>query len=318
MADLNTMPRMVILVGPTAAGKTEAAIRAAGDVGGEIVSADSMQVYRYLDIGTAKPDRVQQSVVPHHCINLVDPDRAFNASLYIEEAERVIDGLHLRNVPIFVVGGTGLYIKALLGGLFDGPPADEALRAFYKREASIRGKGYLHDQLKKKDPKAAAVIDPNDAARTIRALEVIDLTGVSIIDQQSRHRFSRMRYTCLKIGLTMEREALFERIDRRTDQMIEAGLVEEVRSLLDRGYAPELKSLQALGYKHIVNYLRGLCGLEEAVRLIKRDTRHYAKRQMTWFKADREVDWVSPDDGDSLRWRVDEFLSCRGPSADGH
>jgi tRNA dimethylallyltransferase len=309
MADQHTMPRMVILVGPTAAGKTDAAIREAEGVGGEIVSADSMQVYRYMDIGTAKPSHAQQSGVPHHCIDLVEPDRAFNASLYIEEADKVIDHLHLRNVPIFVVGGTGLYIKALLGGLFDGPPADEALRAFYKREASIHGKGYLHDQLKEKDPKAAAVIDPNDAARAIRALEVIDLTGVSIIDQRSRHRFAREKYICLKIGLTLDREVLFERIDRRTDQMIEAGLVEEVRSLLDRGYAPELKSLQALGYRHIVNYLRGLCGLEEAVRLIKRDTRHYAKRQMTWFKSDREVNWVSPDDQDSLRRRIGEFLS---------
>jgi tRNA dimethylallyltransferase len=308
MADVNNIPRLVILVGPTGVGKTEAAVAMAQDERGEIISADSMQVYRHMDIGTAKPNPEQQTAVPHHCIDLVEPDEAFNASLFIDEADKAIDRLHLRKVPVFVVGGSGLYIKALLGGLFDGPRADEALRAFYKSKAASYGKAYLHGQLKKMDPKAASAIAPHDASRVIRALEVFELTGVSIIDQQQRHRFNRRKYACLKMGLTMDRDMLSERIDRRTDQMIESGFVGEVQALLDQGYLPELKSMQSLGYKQIVGYLQGLYGLDEAVRLIKQDTKRYAKRQMTWFKRDPEVVWVLKENGDDLKRKIGEFL----------
>lgn len=308
MADVNNIPRLVILVGPTCVGKTDAAVSMAQDERGEIISADSMQVYRHMDIGTAKPNPEQQTLVPHHCIDLVKPDQAFNASLFIDEADKAIDHLHLRKVPVFVVGGSGLYIKALLGGLFDGPRADEALRAFYKSMAASHGKAYLHGQLKKTDPKAASIIDPHDASRVIRALEVFELTGVSIVDQQQRHRFNRRKYTCLKIGLTMDRDLLSERIERRTDQMIESGFVGEVQALLDQGYLPELKSMQSLGYKQMVGYLQGLYGLDEAVRLIKQETKRYVKRQMTWFKADSEVVWVLKENLDDLRRKIGEFL----------
>ncbi len=318
MPDISSIPRLVILVGPTCTGKTDAAVRIAGEVGGEIISADSMQVYRYMDIGTAKPDRMQRSAVPHHGLDLVDPDEPFNASLFVGEADRIIDRLHARQVPAFVVGGTGLYIKALLGGLLDGPGADEALRAHYRKEAAVHGKAYLHEQLQEKDPQAAAAIDPRDAARVIRALEVFDLTGVSIVERQKAHRFNRQRYACFKIGLTMERDALFERIDRRTDRMMAAGFVDEVQSLLEQGYAPELKAMQSLGYRQIVGYLQGLYSLDEAVRLIKRDTRHYAKRQMTWFKADKVIQWVSGGDIDFIGREIREFLGRPELPASGH
>jgi len=318
MPDEKSIPRIVVLAGPTCAGKTDAAVRAAGEAGGEIISADSMQVYRYMDIGTAKPDRMQRAAVPHHGLDLVDPDQPFNASLFVEEADRIIDRLHARQVPAFVVGGTGLYIKVLLGGLLEGPGADEALRAQYKKEAALHGKACLHEQLRKKDPLAAAAIDPRDASRVIRALEVFDLTGVSIVERRKAHRFNRQRYACLKIGLAVERETLFERIDRRTDRMMAAGFVDEVKSLLERGYAPELKAMQSLGYRQIVGYLKGLHSLDEAIRLIKRDTRRYAKRQMTWFKADKDIQWVSGGDIDFIRREIREFLGRPEFPASGH
>jgi tRNA dimethylallyltransferase len=302
-------PRLIILLGPTGVGKTALAMALAERWGGEIVSADSMQVYRGMDIGTAKPTPEERQRVPHQLLDVVEPDEPFDASRYIELARGIIGRLHREEKTTFVVGGTGLYIRALLGGLINGPGADEALRRDLKAEMKRWGKPHLYEKLRDRDNRAAERINPNDGVRIIRALEVLELTGLSIVEHQENHRFRVRPYESLKIGLTLDRERLNERIDRRTDRMIADGFVEEVRRLLDRGYAGTLKPMQSLGYRHLVAYLAGERELEDAVRLIKRDTRRYAKRQMTWFAADPETLWLAPDDMDTAVERTGHFLT---------
>ena len=311
LADLK--PRLIVLAGPTGVGKTELALALALAAGGEIINADAMQVYRFMDIGTAKPSAQQRAQVPHHLLDVVDPDEPFNAALYRERAMPVIEALHQRNRPIFVVGGTGLYIKALLGGLFDGPKADEALRASYRKALSVHGPAPLYEELRKKDERAARRIHPRDAVRIMRALEVFELSGQSIIEQHQRHNFAEQRYDYLKIGLMLDRPSLFENIGRRCDRMIAEGLVEEVRRLLAMGYAGSSKPLQSLGYRHIIRYLDGVNDLPDALAAIKGDTRRYAKRQMTWFGADREMVWFRPEERDAVAKTVSSFLSEGGP-----
>ena len=309
MTPADPKPPLIILAGPTGVGKTELAIQLATAFGGEIISADAMQVYRFMDIGTAKPTMPQRSKVNHHLLDVVDPDAPFNAALFIKWAQPVIGDLYQRQKPIFVVGGTGLYIRALLGGLFDGPEADEALRASYREALSVHGKAYLYEKLKNQDEQAARRINPNDAVRIVRALEVLEISGQSIVEQHRHHHFGERCYDYLKIGLMMERQPLFDRIAQRTDQMMAEGFVEEVRHLLAMGYAGSLKPMQSLGYKHIVRYLEGLHDLPTTIQAIKRDTRHYAKRQMTWFGSDQEITWFSPEDRDRIAQTVASFLS---------
>lgn len=309
MTPLPDRPRLIVIAGPTGAGKTDLAVRLVRAHGGEIVSADSMQVYRRMDIGTAKPSPEVRMEVRHHLIDVVDPDEPFSVARFIRQARKIIQELHAVEKPVFVVGGTGLYIRALLGGLFDGPDADEGLRAFYRGEQARYGSSYLHDLLRGRDEKAAARIRPNDTVRIIRALEVLEASGQSITEKQEAHRFRERPYEAMRIGLAPEREVLYERIDRRADRMIEEGLVGEVQGLLDRGYEASLRPMQSLGYKHMIRHLRSGLDLREALRLLKRDTRHYAKRQMTWFGTDRELIWLQPGDLDALDEKVDSFLS---------
>ena len=301
-------PRLIVILGPTAVGKTAAAIALARESGGEIISADSMQVYRFLDIGTAKPTLEEQSLVKHHLIDVINPDEQFNAAMFIRLAEVIIGKLIDTGKPIFVVGGTGLYIKALLGGLFEGPDADEDLRGLYRQELKQFGKTYLYEKLKEKDGQAAAQIDRNDIPRIIRALEVLELSGLSIVEKQKAHHFGDKPYDFIKIGLMMERAELYERIDQRTEKMVEDGLVDEVEGLFSMGYHGSLKPMQALGYKHIARLIKGSYNLADAVMMIKRDTRHFAKRQMTWFGADRQIEWFAPSDLDAVRRKIDHFL----------
>ena len=220
----------------------------------------------------------------------------------------IITRLHGEGKPVFVVGGTGLYIRALLGGLIDGPGADESLRQSLKEEGKRWGIPHLYEKLRARDPQAAERINPHDAVRIIRALEVLELTGRSIVDHQKDHRFREQPYEALKIGLMLEREELLARIDGRTERMIADGFVEEVQRLLERGYERSLKPMQSLGYRHLAAYLAGEGDLEGAIRLIKRDTRRYAKRQMTWFAADREILWLAPDEIDAAAERIGRFL----------
>ena len=304
----NPKSRLICIVGPTGVGKTGMALELAGRLGGEIVSADSMQVYRHMDIGTAKPTPEERRRVPHHLLDVVDPDEPFDASRYIELANGVIAHLQREKKPIFVVGGTGLYVRALLGGLIDGPGADEVLRRELKEEMKKFGKEHLYEILRARDGRAAAQIHPHDGVRIIRALEVLELTGRSIVEHQEEHCFREAPYEALRIGLGLDRERLNDRIDRRTDRMIAEGFVEEVRRLLDMGYGESLKTMQSLGYRHLVSFLAGRQNLGEAVRLIKRDTRLYAKRQMTWFAADRDIVWFDPGDVEGAAARIGLFL----------
>jgi tRNA dimethylallyltransferase len=308
-------PRVILLVGPTGVGKTKMALKMAGLFGGEIVSADSLQVYRGMDIGTAKPTAAERRCIPHHLIDVVDPDQPFDASRYCDLAHRVIARLHGEGKQIFVVGGTGLYLRALLGGLIAGPGADESLREILREEMKRLGKSHLYEKLRLRDEKAAAQINPHDGVRIIRALEVLELTGRSIVEHQQDHCFREQPYEVIKIGLTLDRTVLQEKIEMRTDLMIADGFVDEVRRLLAMGYDRSLKPMRSLGYRHICGFLAGEGDLEGAVRLIKHDTYRYAKRQMTWFAAEREISWLAPENFDSVGERIGLFLHPCEPSS---
>lgn len=303
------LPRLVIVLGPTGAGKSSLAIHLAESFGGEILNADSMQVYRYMDIGTAKPTPEERQRVKHHLIDLVTPDQPFNADLYRRLGRRAIESLHSKGTPIFVVGGTGLYIKALTQGLFASPKIDPLIRERLKQEAEQKGGAFLYRRLKEVDPEAASRIHSNDLFRTIRALEVFESTGLPISFFRRQHRFGDRPYLTLKIGLEMDRERLYRRIEERVDQMIEKGFLREVENLLEMGYGPALKPMQSLGYKQMVKFLSKELGWDEAVREMKRETRHYAKRQWTWFKADQEIFWrEEASEGKKIFEEVSAFL----------
>lgn len=292
---MSILPRLVAIVGPTASGKSSLALRLARLFRGEILSADSMQVYRKMDIGTAKPSPAERKLVPHHLIDILDPDQDYSAALFREQADPIIIRLHQKGNPIFVAGGSGLYLKALTRGLFRGPGADPKLRQNLKKRAAQEGAPALHRELAVLDPPAASRIHPEDLLRIVRALEVHFQTQRPISHFQRVHGFQERPYTVLKIGLAWEREELYRRIETRVDRMIEAGWVGEVRELLASGYPRTLKSMKSLGYRHLAAYLDGEADLPEAVAMIKRDTRRFAKRQLTWFRADAEVHWFDPN-----------------------
>lgn len=286
------LPIVVLVVGPTASGKSELAVSLAERFAGEIVNADSMQVYRGMDIGTAKPSIDILQRVPHHLFGIVTPEVNFTAANFQSLARQVIGEIHgRRNLPI-VVGGTGLYIRALLHGLSPSPGGDEGFRAELSAIAEREGNGVLLERLRSVDPSAAARLHVNDRLRIIRALEVYQQSGQPFSLYQSGHGFAESWCSALKIGIDVPREELYRRINLRVEQMIAAGLVEEVQSLLAAGYSRQLKALRSIGYKEICAYLAGEITLPRAVELIKRDSRHYAKRQLTWFKREAEINWV--------------------------
>lgn len=287
--------KIIVICGPTGVGKTRFAITLARQFGGEIVGADSMQIYRWMDIGTAKPTTQERAQSVHHMVDIVEPDQDYDAAIYAEQADKCISQLEeMGKVPL-VVGGTGLYIKALVHGLTGGAPTDSGVRNQLLKELAASGAAFLHQRLGELDPESAKRIHPNDRHRILRALEVFQITGRSISSHHSDHGFSALRYNPIYIGLTTPREQLYDRINKRVEIMLAEGLVDEVRSLLDRGFGPELKSMQSLGYRHMVNFIQGRLAWDEAVRTLKRDHRRYAKRQMTWFGANPNVTWLAPD-----------------------
>ena len=308
MADPAARSRIVVIGGPTGAGKTRFAIDLARRFDGEIVGADSMQIYRRMDIGTAKPTPVEQAAVPHHLIDVVDPDDAFDAAAYAVMATDAIDRIIERGHAVFVVGGTGFYIKALIYGLFEEGPGDAAVRCRLRQQAADEGTAALHRRLAAIDPEAAAKIHPNDTYRIVRALEVFSVTGEPLSRFQRRHGFRQPRFHTLELGLTWPRPILYERIDRRVDAMLEEGFLDEVRQLLADGYSRDLKSMQSLGYRHLAAVIDGEVPLDEAVRTLKRDHRRYAKRQLTWFGARPGIHWLSPDASTAAHDRVRDFL----------
>jgi len=301
-------PKVIIICGPTGIGKTSVAIKIAEAVNGEIISADSMQIYRHMDIGTAKPTPAELARVRHHMIDIVNPDEHFDAALFSEIAHNKVLKLDKRRIVPIVAGGTGLYIKALIHGLFGADPADPKIRIKLKEEADAHGADFLYKRLAKSDPVAAERIHPNDTYRIIRALELTEATGKTISKHHGEHGFADNRYKVLKIGLQMEREALYDRINQRVDVMIGEGLADEVSGLLERGYSQDLKSMQSIGYRHMVDFIKGRVLLDETIRTLKRDTRRYAKRQMTWFNADPEIVWTKPEDTEDILLRVKDFL----------
>jgi tRNA dimethylallyltransferase len=296
-ADLSRRP-VIVVVGPTAIGKSRVAIEMAKALGTEVLTADSTQVYRGMDIGTDKPSFEDRQEVHHRLIDLVNPDEPFNVGEYRRHAVAEIDRLHREGRIPLVVGGTGLYIRALLHGLWPGPPVDWTLRRALEQEAENRGLPALYQELGKIDQERARRVHPNDGVKVLRALEIFRQTGVPASQAHEQHGFQERPYSALVLGLTMDREALYRRIEERVHIEIEKGLVEETRQLLAQGYSRSLTSMKSLGYRQMAGYLEGEYDFGEAIRLLQRDTRHFAKRQMTWFRKEPEIQWVSvsPDE----------------------
>lgn len=309
------MQPLIVILGPTATGKTEVGILLAERWNGEIISADSSAVYRGLDIGSAKPTPEERRRVRFHLIDVADPDEVFTAARFRELALEAIADIQARGKRVFIVGGTGLYIRVLLHGFsLAPPPADPEIRARWKKEVERVGAPALHERLKQIDPVAAARIHPNDAVRITRALEVYEMTGVPI--SQWQHQ-AHAELPSLKFGLTMPRELLYQRIDQRVDKMIEQGMLQEVQRLLEKGYNPEQPALKGLGYRHLIGYILGRVGWDEAVRLWKRDTRRFAKRQITWFRKEPGVQWIDASQGsEKTAQLIDALLVQQGGSND--
>lgn len=287
---------LIILTGPTAVGKTKASIGLAKAIGGEIISADSMQVYRQMDIGSAKITKEEMDGVRHYLIDVLEPEEEFHVVRFQQMAKAAMEEIYSKGKIPIVVGGTGFYIQALLYDIdFTENEGDAAYRRQLEMIAKEKGAEYLHTQLAAVDPKAAEEIHANNVKRVIRALEFYEQTGEKISEHNERERQKESPYQFCYFVLNDKRECLYDRIDKRVDQMIGNGLIEEVKRLKERGCTKQMVSMQGLGYKEIFAYLEGDCSLEEAVYVIKRDTRHFAKRQLTWFKRERDVIWIQKD-----------------------
>ncbi len=305
----NLKKKIVVICGPTGIGKTGLAIWLANRFDGEIVGADSMQIYRYMDIGTAKPDEKERKSAVHHMINVVDPDEDFDAAKFAVMADVAVKEIAGKGKLPIVAGGTGLYIKALLHGLFrQGRAADKTIISKLEAELTEKGAVFLHQKLENVDKDAAERIHPNDSFRVIRALEVFQSTGRTLSSFQKEHKFAVNRYDALKLGLYMDRKQLYRRIEQRIDAMMEHGLIEEVKTLITMGYSCEFKSMQSLGYRHICDFFNKGISFEETVRLLKRDTRRYAKRQFTWFGKDKEIIWIKPGERGKAEQYIMKFL----------
>ena len=288
-------PKLIIILGPTAVGKSESALELAAEIGAEIVNADSQQVYRHMNIGTGKPSEADRARVPHHLIDVVDPDEEFNAAIFRELALEKIGQINERGKNVIVCGGTGLYLKALTRGLFVGPEQNPEIRGQVLREIEEKGLGAVYQRLTEVDPGAHSRIHPNDRQRIIRALEVYQLTGKPMSQWQQEHDFGEEPFDTLKIGLNRERAELYDLINRRCHRMIQEGLLDEVRSLVAKGYSLDLKPLQSVGYRQMGLVLQEMLKIEDAVEEMKQETRHLAKRQLTWFRRDEEIHWFHPE-----------------------
>lgn len=286
---------LLVIGGPTAAGKTEAALRVAERVGGEVISADSMQIYERMDIGTGKPTPEEQARAPIHLIDFVPPDGEYTVAQFKQDAERLIPVIHARGRLPIVAGGTGLYLRALTEGFdFPPPPEDDQTREALWAEVNESGSRAMHERLARLDPESAERIDAGDARRIVRALEVYELTGRPMSEERDVDGKAAVNYNCAKYVLTPPRRLLFDRIERRAEAMMQAGWVDEVRELVDSGVPPDAQSMQAIGYRHIREYLDGERDLEESVKLIKRGTRRFARRQLTWLRGGEAWHWLSP------------------------
>lgn len=287
--------RVIVITGPTCSGKTSLSIGLAKKIGSEIISADSRQIYKYLNIGSAKPSHEELAEVKHYLIDCLEPDETYNASRFESDAIKITGDIFSKGKVPIVAGGAGLYIKALVDGIFNSADTDEELRINYLEKKKNLGNEYLYEELKKVDPESASKMLPQNWKRVIRALEVFHLTGKPIWKHQEAYKRDA-EYNFIQFGLNWNREALYYRIERRVDKMIEEGLVEETKKILSSGFSKELNSLNTVGYKEIISYLENEITLERAVELIKRNTRRFAKRQMTWFRGDKRINWIDIND----------------------
>ncbi len=293
---------VIVILGPTASGKTKLSIELAKDIDGEIVSADSMQIYKYMDIGTAKPTEEEKQGIKHHLIDEITPDEEFSVARFQQLAVKYIDDIINRGKIPIVCGGTGLYIDSLIYNIeFGDTICDWEFRERLRKEALEKGNEYLHNKLKEIDPEAAEKIHMNNVKRVIRAIEVYTYTHKTISMLQKESRNNPSKYKFYVFGLSMGREKLYERINQRVDRMIEKGLVQEVKKLMEMGYDKSTIAMQGIGYKEILSYLRGEISFDEAVYLLKRNTRRYAKRQFTWFNRMKDVHWINLDETHDLQ-----------------
>ncbi len=304
---------IIVLVGPTAVGKTALSLRLVQRFDCEIISMDSMQVYRHMDIGTAKPSQEEQALVPHHLIDIVNPEEQYDAARFVQAALAAIADIASRDRTVLLTGGTGLYLKALFEGLFDALPTDEGIRAQLRERLEQEGRDVLHAELCQLDPTTGVRVHANDTQRLLRGLEIYQSSGKTwtelIAAQQTQKDEQKKRFTrVFQVALDCERERLYERIEQRSHIMLEQGLVEEVEGLRTMGYSPELPSMQSIGYKHVNNLLSGEWHQAEMLEYLVRDTRRYAKRQMTWFRKNQDLNWFARDDEERITEQVAERL----------
>ena len=287
-------PQILVVAGPTGSGKTPLSVFLASLCNGEIISADSRQIYRYMDIGTAKPSQAELNAVKHHFIDILNPDKDYNAGQFAKDARTIIDDIIARKKIPIVVGGSGLYIEALIDGFFEGPGADFEFRARYNERYEKEGGEILLEELRRVDPNAASKMHPSNNRRIIRALEVYHITGMPISKLQKETE--PLPFSSYFVALDWDRDALYKRIENRVDIMMENGLIAEVKNLQQLGYSKDLNSLQTVGYKEVFQHLDGGISYDEMVELIKRNTRRYAKRQLTWFRPDTRIHWLKVEE----------------------
>lgn len=307
---MNSRENLMVIVGPTAVGKTAISIKLAKILNGEIISADSMQIYKYMDIGTAKVTPEEMEGIPHYLIDVVYPDEEFTVADYKELAEKIISDINKKGKIPIVVGGTGLYVNSLVYDLnFTKVPPNEKIRKRLNELADKYGNEYIHNMLEKIDKESSKRIHVSDRKRIIRAIEIYEVTGIPMSEQNRDFRKQNDRYNLAMIGLNMDRDKLYERINMRVDKMIENGLIAEVANLLKMGYTKELTSMQGIGYKEIIKYLEGELTLEESIELIKKGSRNYAKRQLTWFRRDSRIKWFNLDEYSNLDILVNQIVN---------
>jgi tRNA dimethylallyltransferase len=300
--------RAIIIAGPTCSGKTYCAIKLAQKLNSEIISADSRQIYKYLTIGTAKPNPDEQKSIKHYFVDQLEPDEDYNVSRFENESIQIIKDLHAEDKIPVIAGGSGLYIKALVDGIVDVESADENYRERLLSIKKEKGIEYLYSMLQEVDPRSAAGMLPQNWKRVMRAIEVFELTGRSITEIHSEQKRD-IDINFIQFGLNWERQLLYANIEKRVEQMIKDGLIDEVKSILDRGYEPDLNSLNTVGYKEIIAYLKDEYPIERAIELIKRNTRRYAKRQMTWFRKDTRIIWLDISKTEDLNRASDKILN---------
>ena len=306
--------KIIVIVGPTAVGKTYVSVELAKKLNTEIISADSMQIYRGMDVGTAKITEEEKQGINHYMIDIVDPDEDYSVSDFKRDAEKTIDRILLENKSPIIVGGSGLYVNSLIYSLdFGKAKSNETIRKYYTAYYKKHGKDALYEKLMKVDPESTEKIHKNNVKRVIRALEVFDLTGKKFSQLNTDIRKESDKYDCILIGLSMERKLLYNRINQRVDEMLSKGLLEEVRGLLDKGYSKNLVSMRGIGYKEIIDYIEGITDYEEAINILKRNTRRFAKRQFTWFSKDKNVKWFSMDDLNAVDKTLDTIFQYITP-----